>query len=166
MTAIAILPVDVSADSKRNAHCFDCHLVEQRMHYVVCLDRIKKEKSDNLSRSLAVCSRAIGRGDCPAVIMQKEEIAKGQAIYFVDRNAPGVVSAIIEKAKNVFNRILPAKPEASVMDKIDTTDYAAAINYAMTNKVPVITATQKAIQPTALANETPLQIARRLASKS
>lgn len=77
-------PVTASA-SGRNAYHFRCEAVGHCAPYASCLKKIEDRKQGRLETIYATCSAEIGRRDCPAQAMRKEELAKGTAIYYLDR---------------------------------------------------------------------------------
>ena len=82
---IGVLPVEVSADAKRNAYIHWCDEVNARVLYAMCRNHMKNRKEGALDSIYAVCSAAIGARRCPARHLLEEEKTKGQAIYFIER---------------------------------------------------------------------------------
>ena len=74
-----------SGNPRKNAYIHHCEVVEQRMYYAVCLNRIEKTDRNALSGDHERCMRAMRRGECPALKMHLEEIDAGKAIYVIDR---------------------------------------------------------------------------------
>lgn len=56
-----------------------------RPAYASCLAKCAARKKGRLDERYSDCSAAIGGKRCPALVMRKEEIDKGQALYFVSR---------------------------------------------------------------------------------
>lgn len=144
---------ETSADGKRNAYSLHCGLTQQFRPYAACLNLISacKLKDKRLEALYPECFTSIGKCSCPAVAMQAEEKEQGKAIYFKERNrflglAESAASFLSDAAKEALNKTFPqhrnfgvstSKPEpskstplnkSSVIDRIDTGDYAAAIN--------------------------------------
>lgn len=76
--------VDDSA-SGNNAYYVACSVVGQHAAYAACLSRLTQRKEGRLSVSYAACSSAIGKKDCPAIEMRKQELAAGKAMFFINR---------------------------------------------------------------------------------
>lgn len=144
---------EASADGKRNAYNLHCHLTQQYRPYAACLNIVSayKAKDSRLETLYPDCFVSVGKCSCPAVAMQAEEKEQGKAIYFKERNrfiglAESAASFLSDAAKEALNKTFPqhrnfgvsaSKPEpskstplnkSSVIDRIDTGDYAAAIN--------------------------------------
>lgn len=56
-----------------------------RPAYASCLAKCSARKKGRLDERYSDCSAAIGGKRCPALVMRKEEVEKGQALYFVSR---------------------------------------------------------------------------------
>jgi hypothetical protein len=81
-----IIPVEKSVGNG-NAHIFYCAFHESRRYYGTCCHLIESAKAGRLEGDEQSCSSAIRRGEgvCEALRMRREELEKGQAIYFVER---------------------------------------------------------------------------------
>lgn len=181
------LPIELSADGKRNAYSHPCTIMGYRANFAVCLHLIAKRKEGRLSAIYADCSAAIGKKACPALKMRKEELDKGQAIYFVERQRSGaVINPVSTPTFNNHNKssvsntkqtVKKAKPvDVLSIARIDGGGIADAINNALeaeqqritqaSNKAqetgrPVVTATQMP-KITQLPGESLLDMAKRV----
>lgn len=144
-----------------NAHYLPaCQHTQHRPAYCACLHKIEQRKKGRLE-SYPECSAAIGRKDCPALAMKKEEELAGKAIYFVSRaQLQAEMQAAAEARGHVFARMAeqgkdwapsktkrsktaPAtKPSAPAYAGVD---YAAAINAAMAKAAAAASAAGAAI---------------------
>lgn len=104
-----ILQPDASACGKTNAYYHRCTVVGQTRPYAACLARCDKRL-----RNDEQCNDAIRIEMCPAQRMRREELAKGQAIYFTKRGVletiVGVVREWIMPGKDDTPRRRPAAP--------------------------------------------------------
>ena len=77
------------SESGKNAYYLDdCKIVQHRPGYASCLVKVLDHR--NHQRTVLGCDdcfSAIGKGDCIAVGMRKEEEIEGRALFFVDRTA-------------------------------------------------------------------------------
>lgn len=140
-----------------NAYYLDyCIHVQHRPAYAACICKLQDRKKGRLD-GFPECSAAIGRKDCPAAAMRREEELADKAIYFVSRaelqkqmraaaEARGAVFAKMaeqgrdwtpSRTKRVKTTATPAAPSVSV-------DYAAAINKAMSSAAAASAAAAKA----------------------
>lgn len=175
------ISVDASADGKRNVWTIHCEVVQHAKAYCVCIHLCKQRKEGRLPTQYSDCSAAIGKKECPALKMRKEELAEGRAIYFRERVAPATVTPAqwAEVVKNPPKRIdmsevrpksapiskpapVSSKSSGGVLQKIDGAGYATAINRAIENesKPKVVTPPPKV---EAMPGESLLEMARRLA---
>lgn len=180
------IPVEASADGKRNAWMIHCGVVQHVKAYCVCIHLCKQRKEGRLPTQYSDCSAAIGKKECPALKMRKEELAEGHAIYFRERNTPplpvltpeiGQFPSKTLDTKSVRTQSAPAKPSpasskgGSVLTKIDSGSYAKAINIAIESaakpveKKPEATATVVNTDCVAKPGESLLEMARRLMGK-
>lgn len=83
---IEIYPAEASEQGCNAYYLPGCEIAGHRPAYAACLKKIADRKNGRLSSSVAECSAAIGKKECPAQRMRKEEIVEGRAIYFVNRN--------------------------------------------------------------------------------
>lgn len=163
------ISVEASLDGKRNAFHHRCNAVGHSRPYAVCLNLCAKRKKGALSTSYSECSAIIGKKECPALRMRKEEIAAGYAIYFIERIT--VSQGFVERAKEFVGRVVsavvpaaPAKPNpvtlkksSSIIDRIDDTNYTKVITTAVKPAdVPKVEPKQ---------GESLLEMARRLMAK-
>lgn len=182
------LPIELSADGKRNAYSHPCNVMGYRANFAVCIHLMEKRKEGRLSAIYSACSAAIGNKRCPAIKMRKEELEKGQAIYFEERNRSGaVINTAPTPSHNMQNKSLltkkstgrkkqPASTPKAADDFVDGGGIGDAINNAFdaekerieglkkeaveTGK-PIVTATQQP-KVTPLPGESLLEIARRI----
>lgn len=166
------LSIDLSADGKRNAYALHCDKTGQRRNYAVCLHLCAERKKGRLSVTYSDCSASIGKKECPALKMRKQEIEAGHAIYFEERSV--VVAGFIEKAKGFVGEVArtlggaPKKPakSPSIVDSIQSGTYADAINDALKERQEsktVAPAVKRAMPDTqARPGESLLDMARRL----
>lgn len=83
---IEIYPAEASEQGCNAYYLPGCEIAGHRPAYAACLKKIADRKNGRLNSSIAECSAAIGKKECPAQRMRKEEIVEGRAIYFVNRN--------------------------------------------------------------------------------
>lgn len=129
------VPIEASADGKLNAYTSYCPVVGHQRNYAVCLHLCAERKQGRLDVRYSDCSAAIGQRRCPALSMRKEEIAVGHAIYFTERFK--FSEGLVERAKEYVTKAVlpptraksePAQSKMSVLNKIDDSGYAKAIN--------------------------------------
>lgn len=173
---IPILPIEASQDGKRNAFAHYCPRIKQNRHYAVCLHLIDRRKDGRLDALYSDCSASIGRKDCPALSMRAEEKRENKAIYFQERiRALGAAfttatAALLAGKNKIDQDALKAevKPEpakeskSTLIDKIDDTGYAAAINNAIVSgahkeTVPAKTVENKPAPKTREARKTKVE---------
>ena len=146
-TTLPIFGSEHSATGNNAYYLNSCVHTQHRPAYCACLNKIAERKKGRLE-SFPECSAAIGRKDCPALAMKKEEELAGKAIYFISRTqlraemqaaaeARGQVFARMaeqgrdwtpSKSKRSKTTTAPVKPSAPAYSGVD---YAAAINAAM-----------------------------------
>jgi hypothetical protein len=73
-----------SSAMANNMQELDCDTRESKVKYMICLNILKALKEKRLS-GFESCVVKIKKGDCPALKMRKEEIEKGEPIYFQPR---------------------------------------------------------------------------------
>ena len=80
------IPVENSIGNQ-NRHTFWCDAHEQRRFYGVCLNVLDAYEGKRIvaEDEPGDCANAMCRGRCNAMMMRKEEIDKGEAIYFVQK---------------------------------------------------------------------------------
>lgn len=83
---IEIYPAEASEQGCNAYYLPGCEIAGHRPAYAACLKKIADRKNGRLNSSVAECSAAIGKKECPAQRMRKEEIVEGRAIYFINRN--------------------------------------------------------------------------------
>lgn len=83
---IEIYPAEASEQGCNAYYLPGCEIAGHRPAYAACLKKIADRKNGRLNSSIAECSAAIGKKECPAQRMRKEEIVEGRAIYFINRN--------------------------------------------------------------------------------
>lgn len=170
------IPPEASADGKRNAWMIHCGVVQHVKAYCVCIHLCKQRKEGRLPTQYSDCSAAIGKKECPALKMRKEELVEGHAIYFRER--VNVTANIEQKARELV--VQAAKPETpksaavakpapvsskwsgSMLDRIDDAGYAKAITRAIEKEMPKVVPPPK-VEP--VAGESLLEMARRLMGK-
>lgn len=82
---IEIYPAEASEQGINAYYLDNCEHVGHRPAYCACLKKVADRKNGRLASHLSDCSAAIGRKDCRAAKMRKEELAEGRAIYFINR---------------------------------------------------------------------------------
>lgn len=81
----AAYPIKASAGGK-NSYVLRCEYIEQSAHYAVCLNKHVAHEAGRDAEAIGpACVRAIENEKCPALQMRKQEIAAGQAIFYIDR---------------------------------------------------------------------------------
>ena len=173
----ASLGIDASADGKRNAYHIRCNVVGHCRPYAACLNLCASRKEGRLDVMYAECSAAIGKKECPALAMRKEEVKAGKAIYFEERKL-SVIESFVHKARKWVVGVT-SKPEPSESKPrrksvvIDSGSYADAINIATSEKelkpVTKAVATAPAIPSVkieAKPGESLIEMARRLAAQA
>lgn len=181
--------IEASADGKRNAYNFPCPVMGYRSNFAVCLNLIAKRKEGRLQAIYADCSAAIGNKRCPALGMRKEELEKGQAIYFEERRRSGptgsggiqTVWTGNDKSRVTIQLNPPTKPADTPKRKGDALVDGGGVADAITNAFeeekkraealkkesvetgrPVIAAVQQPQGVTPLPGESLLDMARRI----
>jgi hypothetical protein len=166
-----IEPITSSADGKRNSYSFHCLHIGQSMSYAACLWRQEVLGAPKVKtpEDWAGCDQARRCGTCPALTMRNEEIAAGKSIYFEARDAwrraasqvrqwvgPSRLATAV-KAVSDFVSPPPKKKEADMLDAIgDMGSFADVVTEAAKPVAPI---------PVAIAGESPLQMARRIATE-
>lgn len=71
-----------------NAFYHYCDAMQGRSNYAVCLHTIAAcRRADKNSEELRPqCYESIKKGNCPALVMRRNEVAAGRSLYFIDRN--------------------------------------------------------------------------------
>lgn len=82
---IEIYPVEASAQGHNSYYLANCEHVGHRPAYCACLKKVAERKNGRLDTQYSECSAAIGKKECVAMKMRKEEIAEGRALYFINR---------------------------------------------------------------------------------
>lgn len=145
-TTLPIFGAEHSATGNNAYYLAGCRHVCHRPAYASCLSKIAERKKGRLEGD-ADCSAAIGRKDCPALAMKREEELAGKAIYFVNRKQLQEEMRIAAEARGqVFARMAeqgkdwaPSKTKRPKTTATPATapvaalgiDYAAAINKAI-----------------------------------
>lgn len=159
-----IEPASASADARRNAYYYPCDIVGQRRSFAVCIAKVEKRVCND-----EVCSGAIKRKQCPAIAMREEEVLKGKAIYFTQRN---IVEAFINKLKTFVSGSTeeapaPKKRESGMLGEISSVpDYSDALTSiakreSVASKTTPVSFTKFGVR----SGETPLEAARRKAAQ-
>ena len=162
-------PVSKSESGKNAYYLDECKIVQHRPGYAKCLRIVL----DNRNRQRTVlgcdsCHSAIGKGECIAVNMRKDEEVAGKALFYIDRTAlqeemaQQAEDALLRQASQPASRntvrrayrpelndapektYTSAPPVPKPMSLLDAAtgggDYAAAINMAIkTASVPTPT---------------------------
>lgn len=81
-----IYPAEASEQGCNAYYLPGCEVAGHRPAYAACLKKIADRKNGRLATSLSECSAAIGKKECQAQRMRKEELVEGRAIYFLNRN--------------------------------------------------------------------------------
>lgn len=170
------LPIELSADGKRNAFVHHCAILNQRRSYAVCLHLCGERKKGRLDVTYSDCSTQIGKKLCPALKMRKQEVEAGHALFFEERKV--VTPGVFDKAKELVSSAVsivsgkkadaPQKPKSAI-DGFGQGSYAQAITNA------VAAEPKKKEEPKAAAEAPPkieqrsgeslLEMARRLMSE-
>lgn len=161
-----VYPVEASGLGINAYHVPGCGVVGHQPAYAACLKKIADRKNGRLPTHLAECSAAIGKKECPAQKLRKEELEKGYAIYFINRPKlrafhEGIaaeslpkIAALIAGERDPSNRaprrqtvpsipkIEPAVPKHFLDVQVGT--YADALNAAMK---PAMSAVKPVSQP-------------------
>lgn len=116
----AALPPEVSGDGKRNAFHHQCSVIGNQQAYASCVDKLARRKHGALPPIFSLCSAAIGKKECQAIAMRKEELAKGQAIYFIERQRFAGLAALVDKAKEFFTTTV-TKPKGPPLKALPST---------------------------------------------
>lgn len=178
-------PALLSKDGKRNSYFVHCRVHQQSRPYAMCLHHADRVAGGGTSQLYGDCDRAISGGTCQALAMHREELEKGQVIYFVERqklplaeSAPegeigmAITQSGLQTSLPAASHI-PAKPAPRAPAD---TGYAAAISAAMqahhaasaapavAPSAPVTPAAPALPKPPALPGESPLAYARRIQS--
>ena len=130
-----------------NSYNFGCKVAGYSPGYCVCLHKIAAYKRDGDLTSYPECGKAIRNDDCPAKVMQAEEVAAGKALYFIDRallreemdkafaiSTPSFRSTKVAAAKPAPVQATAAKDVVNRLTTMPTPEidgYAAAINAAI-----------------------------------
>ena len=177
----ASIPPEASGDGRRNAFYTRCVIVGHSRPYAMCLRLCDERKEGRLEVVYSECSAAIGKRECPALGMRKEEHSAGHAIYFLERSKIQLPAETPEQWAKIFRNpsatidmgsVRPksapiAKPtpvplKRSVIDKIDDAGYAKAITRAIAKEMPKVAPPPK-VEPK--AGESLLEMARRMMGK-
>jgi len=144
-----IYPVEKSASGENAYYLENCEVVGHRPAYCACLRKVEDRKKGRLATAHSDCSAAIGKKQCAAQRMKKEELVKGQAIYFISRKKLAAFCQSEEAAerqkfvatsfgkdkrpkRQAIERAVPPKhPERKHFLDASTGDYADALNKAM-----------------------------------
>lgn len=108
-----------------------------------------------------MCEVAIGRSTCPALGMRKEELSKGVAIYFVERQRVEAFISTVKSwtAPSVRDEPVAAVPKKrDVMSRIEASqqDFADAVNKLIQKEQSAVT--KMTVRP----GESPLEAYRRI----
>jgi hypothetical protein len=161
-----IYPAEASEQGCNAYYLPGCDIAGHRPAYAACLKKISDRKNGRLTTSLSECSAAIGKKQCPAQRMRKEEIVEGRAIYFVNRNKlrsfmqyqtemeqQRWASMSFDKGeKKSKPRVVAEPPKAPptapkhFLD-MNTGSYADAINAALKPTEPAAAPALKPVQP-------------------
>lgn len=180
-----IYPVEESGTG-RNAFYHQCEVVGHRPAYCICVGKVHAYNRGQRN-FWPECITAMEYNQCGAVKMLAEEVAKGQAIHFINRIKLAAFNGLAEEranarfvpresnvaAKPVFESAhvkamfdgpppakaapVPLKKSGTVLDHIDDTGYATAINAAIKENT--------ATPVTPIAGESLLDMARRMMNK-
>lgn len=77
------------SNSAFNNYFFKCEKVDMLQSYRVCLTMVAMAEDGKADRAFKNCREHLSCGDCPAQAMNKEEIKKGEKIYFKLYTPPG-----------------------------------------------------------------------------
>lgn len=166
---IEIYPAEASEQGCNAYYLPGCEIAGHRPAYAACLKKISDRKNGRLNSSIAECSAAIGKKECLAQRMRKEEIVEGRAIYFVNRNKlrsfmqyqsemeqqrwASMSFGKDDKKKQSKPRMVaeapkaPTPPEPKHFLDMNTGSYADAINAAMKQPIEPAAPAPKPAQP-------------------
>lgn len=138
-----VYPVEASADSSNAYYLPNCNAVNHRPAFAVCLHKIDLRRDGRLETQYAGCSAAIGGKTCQAIKLRKEELDRGQAIYFTNRNKMLSHQRHYEelardgKASSSFRTKAPKKSK-HFLDEVPDGSYADALNAALAKEPTVV----------------------------
>lgn len=95
-----------------NDYYLACDKVGQQQKYSICLMMIAMGRDSNFEKSFESCKPFLCDGTCPAMVMRKEEMAKGEAIYF----QPSALEAF-EAARRLAAESVPDDKPMAKIDK-------------------------------------------------
>lgn len=156
------VPVGASANGRRNSFVVYCDVMMHAKLYAVCLNICGKVDEGNPPAQYSDCVQAMKVNACAARGMRKEEIEKGHAIYFREREVMAVAEAprseFVPTAKSPVTHTAKPEPVSSkVRDSapvVRVQGYADAINRALE--------AHKTAKPEAVPGESLLDMAKRL----
>lgn len=155
--SLAIIPITASAGGN-NRYIVECRSQQQSMNYAACLNRLRQIDEKTAPSDWAPCDASRRNGTCAAAAMRATEVLEGRSVYFVAREA---ISNVVDVARQWvspwFSKKKPAKTAQSALDHIGKVGTLADAVSAMAS-VPVPA-------PVIRANESPLDLARRLAAE-
>lgn len=132
---IEIYDVAMSATGINAYYIDTCAVVGQRPSYASCLAKVAARKEGRLPTAQAECSAAIGKCECPAQAMRKQELDAGQAMFFINRKK---LNAFVAEQEGITREALMAMPQTKTPPSpkkapvVTTTGgYEDAINAAM-----------------------------------
>lgn len=164
-------PIEDSANGKTNAFSHYCSSVMHSKNYAVCLHLIEERKLGSLSMQYADCSVSIGKKNCPALAMRKQEIEAGQALFFKER-IKHLGESFMDSVGEIFTKMTAplVKTVKSPVTKSNDMQpsmggYSDAINNALKKgEVPTVLADpiKPAVVITPVQGETLIEMAKRM----
>lgn len=170
-------PVEASESGKNAFHINGCAIIGQSQPYAACLHRINHYNIGDLEAvNVPECIRAIGGPACRAWGMRNEELTKGKATYYVNRDKLNAYLGIIATDRPAGHQITHqthkrTKPTPTHEQVSQTPaegsqgSYASVINAAMSElstPAPVVKTEPIKPKPSILPGESPLNYARRV----
>ena len=160
-------PIEDSANGKTNAFSHYCGSVMHSKNYAVCLHLIEERKAGRLSPQYADCSVSIGKKNCPALAMRKQEIEAGKALFFRER-IKNLGESFMDSVGELFTKMATplVKTVKSPVTKSNDmqpskSGYSDAINIAL-KKGDVTAPIKPAVVIAPVQGETLMEMAKRM----
>ncbi|MEG2989813.1 MAG: hypothetical protein RR818_00585 [Citrobacter sp.] len=143
-----IFPPEKSMSGRNSVYQF-CDARQQQVSYAVCLHTIKKIEDGTMPKDQFIeCQRGYTHNNCPAKKMRKQEIAAGQALFFIER--PRHITDPVAKEANTSNGAVSS-------GKYDMNNPSYARGWAIGGGSGVNTAAPKKQQPKPTRNVGPIK---------
>lgn len=160
-------PIEDSANGKTNSYSHYCASVMHSKNYAVCLHLIEERKLGRLSSQYADCSTSIGKKNCPALAMRKQEIEAGKALFFKER-IKHLGESFMDSVGELFVKMAAPLIKTSKSPVTKSNDiqpsmggYSDAINNAL-KKGDVATPIKPAVVIAPVQGETLMEMAKRM----